>query len=79
MGNDDPLAFYAEPGRHTTLPVEESVPGGIRDIVAECVTAGYASRGWRTGTLAGAASFSVHPADHVVGPAHRACGLMRGE
>jgi hypothetical protein len=31
---DDDLAFYAEPGRHTTLSVDDAVSGGIREIVA---------------------------------------------
>ena len=32
--SDDHLAFYAEPGRHTTLSVEDTVSGGVREIVA---------------------------------------------
>lgn len=33
VGNDA-LAFYAEPGRHTALPVDDAVSGGIQEIVA---------------------------------------------
>lgn len=34
VGNNDHLAFYAEPGRHTTLSVDDAVSGGIREMVA---------------------------------------------